>query len=224
VVWSDRQGDLYAEELGIERRCFTTVRYKSNHSKEAPLALSSSGYVFAGGNSERDYSTLFRAVDDLPVPVIVATTNPIHATVPRNVVLVRAQEPHFARLMAAARIVVIPLTANRLRAAGESSYLSAMWHGRPVIVADDVSAPEYLEHGVDALVVPPSDPLALRHAIDCLLGDPEQAEEIGRRGQARVRSEYTHGQYVARMLGVAAARPQSTSAPLRSPLRPHRGT
>jgi len=204
AMLSREMGERYSRELELPAEHFVMIPYKSNHSllpSEAPLFLGD--YVFSGGNSERDYRTLFQAVEGLEIPVLVSTTDPAWTRggqIPRNVVLIQAQEPHYRRLMAAARLVVVPLTANRLRGAGEASFLNAMWHGRPVICADDVSAPEYIENGVDGIVVPPADPSVLRDAILMVWGDREKAEALGRAGRAKVESGHTHDLYCERMV------------------------
>jgi rhamnosyl/mannosyltransferase len=107
--------------------------------------------------------------------------------------------------MAAARLVVIPLTAGRLRGAGEASFLNAMWHGRPVICGDDVSAPEYIDNWSTGVVVPPGDPVSLRNAITTLWEDRQTAEALGRAGYLKVRSSYTHQAFWSRMGEIAYA-------------------
>ena len=123
--------------------------------------------------------------------------------VPNNVVLVEAHEPHFSRLMASALLVVIPLTAGRLRGAGEASFLNAMWHGRPVICADDLSAAEYFENGVEGIVVSPGNPARLRDAILALWRNREKAEAIGQAGMRRAEAEHTQLHFVQRMFALA---------------------
>lgn len=207
VVWSRCVGENYSRELALPLERFVVVPYKSNHSQwpreDRPF---DGAFIFAGGDSERDYPTLFRAVDGLDIPVLVSTSEPTDArsvAPPRNVILIRAVEPYFQRLMIAARLVVIPLTGGRLRGAGEGSFVNAMWHGRPVICADDVSAPEYIDSGVDGLVVPPADPGALREAIQTLWNDRPRAEEMGRAARAKVESGHTHALFCERLVKLA---------------------
>ena len=207
AVWSREQGDRYARALGDRRGRYLTVPYKANHSRGASRTLPPGDYVFSGGNSQRDYRTLFAAVDGLDIPVVVSSTDP-RATrdlvVPPNVDLVEEGEPRYRELMAGARIVVVPLSGGRLRGAGEATFLNAMWHGRPVVCADDVSAPEYVEDGVDGRVVPPGDAGALRAALVSLWEDPARAGAMGRAGRTKVEAGYTHRHYVERVLKLGA--------------------
>jgi len=207
VVWSREQARRYACALELPQSHFVVVPYKANHSKYVGEQTFDFGnYIFSGGNSERDYGTLFEAVRGLTIPFVVSTTTRESTrglSIPENVVLVGAEEPHFRRLMAAARIVVVPLTTGRLRGAGEASFLNAMWHGRPVICGDDVSAPEYIDNWSDGVVVPPGDPVTLRKAITTLWQDRRTAEALGRAGCIKVKSLYTHEAFWKRMIEVA---------------------
>lgn len=207
VVYSRRTAENYCREFQLPADNIVVVPYKANHSKYEPeRPLMRGDYVFSGGNSDRDYRTLLQAVEGLEIPLVVSTTLrglTRGLSTPPNVILIRAEEPHFRRLMAAARLVVVPLTAGRLRLAGVASFLNAMWHGRPVICADDVAASEYIESGIDGIVVGPGDVAALRDAIRNLWEDRPKAEAMGQAAQAKVRTAYTHDLFCERMLKLA---------------------
>ena len=76
TVWSSRQRDVQAKLLRSPVTKFVFMPYKANHSKFQPISLDIGGYVFSGGNSRRDYQTLFEAVRGTGIPVIVSATNP----------------------------------------------------------------------------------------------------------------------------------------------------
>jgi glycosyltransferase involved in cell wall biosynthesis len=54
----------------------------------------------------------------------------------------------------------------------------------PLVTADTPAARELLTGNVDALLVPPGDPLALAEAVTRLQAEPETAERLGRTGRA----------------------------------------
>ncbi len=49
---------------------------------------------------------------------------------------------------------------------------------KPVIVADDKGAKDYIENGVNGLIVPSGDAEALRKAIKSILSDQRFAEKL----------------------------------------------
>ena len=71
------------------------------------------------------------------------------------------------------------------------SILEAMAAGRPVIALNSGAAPDYLEHGVNGLLVPAGDRAALSEALIDLLGDLPRAREMGLRARTTVEQTFT---------------------------------
>lgn len=65
--------------------------------------------------------------------------------------------------------------------------IEAMSTGRPVIASRIGGLPDIVLDGETGLLVPPGDPLALRHAIERLLKDSELRERLGQAGRRRVK-------------------------------------
>lgn len=61
----------------------------------------------------------------------------------------------------------------------------AMATGRPVIASRIGGLPDNVEDGVNGLLVPPEDPVALRQAISRLLADPALRTRLGEAGRQR---------------------------------------
>jgi len=208
VVWSRRVAQNYSTAFGIPESKFVTVPYKANFSKHDDPAIPLGGYVFSGGNSERDYATLFRALDGTGIPVIVSRTKPVltdNLQCPSNIVVVSATGEHYRRLMAGSEIVVMSLRQGLLRGAGEQTILNAMWYGKPVVAADDVSAAEYVHEGETGFVVPAGDAEALRAAVVRLWRDPALRRRMGAKGGRLAKEQYTHDHWLDRLLGLATA-------------------
>ncbi|MBW3597678.1 MAG: glycosyltransferase [Planctomycetes bacterium] len=206
VVFSRSQIDAYHRAFGIPREKLVFVPYKANHSRSPSPELPEGGFIFSGGNSERDYATLFAAVDGLPVAVVVSRTD--HSLTrglrtPENVLVLCAQEPAYERLMAMSRFVVICIRRGVCRGAGEASFLNAMWHGKAVVAADDVSAADYIGEGIDGYTVPAGDAAALRRRILELWNDPVRARAMGEAGRAKVEAGLTHRAFEQRLLNLA---------------------
>ena len=62
----------------------------------------------------------------------------------------------------------------------------AMACGLPVVATEATGVGELVTDGVEGLVVPAGDSPALAAALECLLGDPERAAEMGAAGRRRV--------------------------------------
>jgi len=150
------------------------------------------GYIFCGGKTRRDFDTLFAAVKGLPYPVKVATSSNRdiiphgsfvdEETAPTNVEVIRldGSPGEFISMMASSRLVVLPITPE-ICGAGISVYLQAMALRKCVIVSAGPGAEDVITLG-QAIIVPPSDPVALRASIERAFNDAEYREEVAQRG------------------------------------------
>ena len=118
---------------------------------------------------------------------------------PPNVIVLSAKEPAFARLMAASAFVVVSTQAGLATGTAEATVCNAMWHGKPVIAANDVSLSDHIDEGVTGYVLPPGDVEALRSRIVALWSDRERVREMGRRAHEHVATRLTHEHFVWRL-------------------------
>ena len=148
--------------------------------------IGDAGYIFTGGNADRDYKFFFEAVRDISVPCLLATNRPrllADLQVPANVRLVSASHSEFRQLMARARIVVMPMRATLLHAGARQSILNAMYMGKPVVLTDPEGGADYIAQGKTGLLVPYGNVSALRAAISRLWQAPGEARAIGERAR-----------------------------------------
>jgi len=144
------------------------------------------GYVFAYGNSDRDFDTLVAAAPAIAAPVVILSQNYVPTgPLPENVSLVReyVSRAELIRRIGGAACCVVPLR-DAVVAAGQNSMFEAMSLGRPLVVTENVATVEYVTHGKNALLCPERDPAALAAAVRSVLADPAQAAAMG--GQARL--------------------------------------
>lgn len=80
--------------------------------------------------------------------------------------------------------------------------VEAMASGLPVVAVDAGGVPEIIRDGVDGLLVPREQPLALAAAITRVLGDTALSAQLGRSGRDRVRAAFTPERQAAAMLDV----------------------
>ncbi|MFC1826935.1 glycosyltransferase [Thermodesulfobacteriota bacterium] len=223
TVWSHEAVERQATYLRLPQEKFIFIPYKANHSIHPRINLPIGNYIFSGGNSQRDYQTLMVAVRDTEIPIIVSITKSEERNrlkCPENVIIVAAWEPAFSRLMAGSRFVVLCMDDKIIRGAGEASILNAMWHGKPVVCADNLAAKEYIKEGVTGYVVPAGDANALQDRIQKLWNtSPIQIEEMGNRAHEYVRAHFTHRHFIERVkkLACVLAADEKTVAKLITP-------
>ena len=187
-VFSEEERDLFTQTFSIPRERVVCVRFAHSLWSRVDGPIGDGGYVFAGGDSLRDYETLAAAVGGLDVPVRIGTNNPLGA-LPANVTGGPVTPHEYDELLANARVVVVPMRAAVRRGAGLITYLNAMALGKPTIVSDTPAAREYVEHERTGLLVAPEDPAALRGAIEWAFdpGNADEVREMGRRARESVR-------------------------------------
>jgi glycosyltransferase involved in cell wall biosynthesis len=178
---------------GIPAEKFHYIPFKINQPEMiSGMTPVDGGHIFCGGKTRRDFATLFEAVRGLDYPVKVVTTDnkdiARHGSfvdeqaAPPNVEVVRldgSPEP-FLSYMASARVVVLPITPE-ISGAGMSVYIQAMALRKCVILSAGPGAEDVLTSG-QAIIVPPSDPAALREAIERAFTDPSYRAQFEHNG------------------------------------------
>ena len=105
--------------------------------------------------------------------------------------------------MATSRFVVICMEKNLVRGAGEGTICDAMWLGKPVIAADDLTAHEHIVEGVTGHVVPAGDVEALRSRIVSWWTSPQTTKQLGQQAHDHVARNLTQRQFIERLVACA---------------------
>ncbi len=200
IVISSSEVETYHKHWGISKKKMTYIPFKVN-SPELLLKTEAAeeGFIYSGGNSLRDYETLFKAVEGLKISVKVITSlNLSRNTVPDNVHIIHnSRTPsEFYTPCARARFAVFPIKSGHIRSAGQGSYLGAMFLGKAVIVSDTPGARDIIDDGVNGIVVPPGDAVLLREKILKLWEDSNLRNRLGSTARTQVREYYTHDRYI----------------------------
>lgn len=175
---------------------FEFVQFKVNGLEKLGVAqISNVDYVMAGGKSRRDYGTFCKAMSMVSLPAKVVLPKPEEAakhetsldeaSIPKNVSIVRHDEnpDTWARIVAEAYIVVVPIDPGSISASGVSLYMLAMALGKPVVITESCATRGILLNKVNAMVVPPRDPAALAKAIGELAKDKVLYAKIAQAGR-----------------------------------------
>jgi glycosyltransferase involved in cell wall biosynthesis len=200
--------------LGAPAECIHVIPLGLDHHFYAPMqgVEQQNGLVFSLGEPRnRDYGTLFKAVDGLPLKLLVAAAGSWYArekskgavgTLPSNVTLSRRVSRAALRgLYAQAQFVVLPLH-HELASAGATAVLEAMSMGRAVITTRSPGILDYVEDGETAILVDPGDAAGLREAIRDLLAHPAEAKRIGSNARQRIEADLNLDRYVEQVANV----------------------
>ena len=158
-----------------------------------------------GKDLSRDYRTFLAACGDLDarLELVVHPRNLESLVSPRNARVQRVSSIDLRSLYAEAACVVVPQRADTYaygsEGGGLTALLEAMAMGRAVVATERAILRDYVDDGVEALLVPPEDPAAMRAAIERVLGDPELARSLGAAGRARVERAHTTRGFAAQL-------------------------
>lgn len=192
VVLARSQERYLREEMKIPSERLRFVYDKVDHHFWIPGGGPSDGSVLSVGAERRDYQTLMAAVGTLGVPTVVVASSlwndadhrfaadaPASVAVRSGLSFVVLRE-----LYDRAAVVVVPLQPGLRYAAGVNAVLEAMAMGKALIVSATPGIVDYVEDGLTARLVPPSDPSRLRAVVSELLSDHRQRAALGARARS----------------------------------------
>lgn len=160
------------------------------------------GYVFAGGNSLRDYPLLLSAMEGVDAPLRIASSFAA-PNLPAHVLCRPLSHADFMDELLGSRVVVTPLQVSQ-RSAGQQTYLNAMALGKPVIVTEAPGVRDHIEDGRTGLIVA-NRPEALREAIRWVLDDANAVAvaAMARAGREEARARFSDRSYYENLLEIA---------------------
>lgn len=204
VVWASHEVRDYARMFRLPEEKFEYIPF--HHTLEGfDYEVADGDYIFSGGDGNRDYRCLIEAVRGLNAKVHIATRLENWnegAEIPAGVVARGATPEEFRKLMAGSKMVVLPMKGGFLHSGGQQTFLNAMALGKVVIVADDKGAKDYIQHGVNGLIVPSGDSEALRRELVNVFSNPGYARKLAQNA-AKACEEYSTCRCMQRILDLA---------------------
>jgi glycosyltransferase involved in cell wall biosynthesis len=221
AVWASHEVEDFARVFGLPPWQFQYVPF--HHTlQDYQYEVQEGAYLFAGGNSDRDYRTLVEAVRLLDLPVRIALTDRsllAGVDLPSHVRVQAMTAEGFRQAMAGAKMIIVPMRKDTLRSGGQQTCLNAMLMGKPTIAVGRRWAVDFITDGEDGLIVDYEDPQSLHRAIRWVLDHPEAARRMGERARLRAAwftTERCMGTIYDLVLDAAG-----TSRPSPSTARPH---
>lgn len=183
--WRIGSGRVHYVPLGIDTDFYA----------EQPWHRAGATVASAGEDMYRDHPLLVEAVRQVrpQVPGVrleLATGHPVDLPTDLGTLHAQRMDGAMRDLYARSSVVAVALKPTST-GSGLTVVLEAMASGRPIVVTDNPGLSDYVEHGVEGLLVRPDDPEALAAALRELLLDPERCAEMGRAAAVRARAEFT---------------------------------
>jgi rhamnosyl/mannosyltransferase len=147
---------------------------------------------------------LMEAAQGTDYPIVIVGEGPIEEELKTQAAQLGLRNTHFLGFLPDADKVALltlcygVLFPSHLRSEALGiSLLEGAMYGKPMISSEIGTGTTFINIGEETgLVVPPSDPLAMRQAMRYLWEHPEQAAEMGRRAEARYWEHFTADQMV----------------------------
>ena len=202
IVLSSEAVEGIAKTYGVPRQRVVFMRDAVDERFWHPLGdiAVEESLILSVGRARRDYPTLFRAVEGLPLCLRIQANSQWfipygnkNLKPPPNVSLGGYLSfMELRELYARAAFVVTVLEPGAHHSAGTVSVKEAMAMGKAVVVASDGGMQDYVREGETGFVVPTGNPSALRAAIQRLLADPAEAIQMGRCARELVEREMSY--------------------------------
>lgn len=210
VCFGEAQTDELVELTGLPPEHVATLLIPIDDRFFTPLPPpapdGTTRVVAVGKDLARDYATVAAAVGPLDVSVDFVTLprNLEGVRLPPNVrVLTNVPSTELRDLYARADCVVVAQRRDEFAYGSEGGGLTTLLEGmameRPVVATERAIFRDYVDDGVEGLVVPAEDPAAMRAAIERTLADPGLAQSLGAAGRARVERAHTTRGFAAQL-------------------------
>lgn len=194
--------------LGAQRERVKLIHYSIDQNFFTPrtdLEQSSNVIMSVGESRSRDYSSLFKAVQGLPIKLEVAgfghwyarEKNNFHnGEIPENVSMLKhLPQRELRNHYASSQFVVIPVH-DLVYSAGATASMEAGSMGRAVIAFRSQGISDYIIDGDTGILVEPGNGQAMRDAIRSLLSNPKEAKRLGENARQRILDELNFETYV----------------------------
>ena len=202
ILTSSKQRDFALRDIGLPEKKVTLLKWPVDQEFWTPVE-STSDTICAVGREMRDYQTLLDSLDGLPIRCHIAAGGITlgkkdawmrdlggKVKLSEYVTVGRLPFIQLRELYGKSRFVVIPLLPTETDN-GSTTILEAMAMGKAVICSKVEGQKDILRDGVTGIFVPPSDPRAMREAIEYLWNNPHVAQRMGREGRKFI--EEHHG-------------------------------
>lgn len=194
--------------LGAPRERVKLIHYSIDQNFFAPcpeIEPRQRVIMSIGEPRSRDYTSLFEAVQGLPLTLEVAgfghwyareKDSSVGVSIPENVTMLQhLSQSELRDQYASSQFVVIPVH-DLVYSAGATASMEAGSMGRAVIAFHSRGISDYILDGETGILVEPGNVQAMREAIKFLLANPKEAKRLGENARQRIVEELNLETYV----------------------------
>jgi hypothetical protein len=193
VVHSRRECQVYSELLEIPPDRFRFIPLQCGFHQTTLSEDTERPFLLAMGSANRDYRTLFSAIDRLKIrTLVVAGAHALEGLAIPSCVEERSglSLTQCRELAQRARLSVIPVAVDET-ASGQVTVVEAMRMGRPVIATRCAGTEDYIDSGRTGILVPMGSSDALRKAIGDLWEDHSTRSRISANARQHAHENYS---------------------------------
>lgn len=197
-IFCEIEADNYSKHFGIDRSKFVWIPYCRDMDNLA-LEVKEGDYIFTGGAQQRDYETLYNAVKDIPIEILVAGPKEQirKELISKNMkILGRVKADEYLDLIAKSKFVVLSLEPDIIRPPGVTTYVTAMRMGKCVIVNESKGTKSYIINNKTGIIVKEKDPNGLRDAIENILKNDDLRRSIGENAYTFAKENFSISKYM----------------------------
>ena len=206
LIFVSSTGEIatYSERFKMPKERFRFLPFHTDVI-EPRIMNHSENYILSAGKTGRDYSTLANAIKEVKQNVIIVADalSLRDVTFPPNAkVLIDIPYSDYLDLLYNCSLVVVPLK-KLAKSTGQVAILEAMALGKPVIATQTIGTIDYIQTGLNGILVPVGDAQALRDAIEKLTNDAALHKTIAFNAFECVKNYYTFDKYTSSILKAA---------------------
>ena len=151
-------------------------------------------YAVTIGYMERDWQTLFKALEEVPIPLKIIGITSEDVSYPKKLAPYLdfkgyLHKEKFDEVVGKSTLVILPIDETN-HATGQLTLLNSFSQAKPVIVSNVTGVKDYVIHKNDCMVYQPKNSMDLKNKINMLWNSPELRKKLGKKARKIVENKY----------------------------------
>jgi len=152
-------------------------------------------YAVTIGYMERDWQTLFKALEEAPIPLKIIGINSDDVSYPKSLAPYLdfkgyLYKERFDEVVGKSSLVILPIEETN-HATGQLTLLNSFSQAKPVIVSNVTGVKDYIFNRKNCMVYQPKDYRDLKNKIDILWNSPKLRKKLGKKARETVKIKFS---------------------------------